>query len=285
MNRRISGRTGKWAKAFALACLVLLCVGTIQAAAASTTCSNCGGSGKTRCPVCAGTGLRTVTTFKTQVISFNPYQTIMIPVTTSVPCTTCGGSGKMICPSCGGTGRRSGSSSSSSSGSGTSSSGSSGSGSSSLGASASVKYGTVLDATDGIGDYEDAPNLLDGNVKTKFNVKATSLYIIWKAPKKIKVSSYVITTANDTSIYKGRNPKTWILYGSNKELSRNEKGWKKIHAVTNDKKLKATDYKKFTYKLKKASAGYQYFKLEIKANKGADCTQLSEFTLKGKTVK
>ena len=79
-----------------------------------------------------------------------------------------------------------------------------------------------------------------------------------------------------------RNPKTWVLYGSNKKLGRNDKGWKKIHSVKNDKKLKAANFKSATYKLKKKSKAYRYFKLEIKKNKGADCTQLSELKLKSK---
>ena len=223
------------------------------------------------CPSCGGSGMRSFTIMQTQVISYFPYQTIMIPTTSYSPCGSCGGTGRIYTPS--------------SSYSSSSSSSSSSSYDSSDEASASaVKYGTVLDATDGIGSYEDAPNLLDGKTDTKFNVLDTSMYIIWKAPKMLRVSSYTITTANDTSVYKGRNPKTWVLYGSNKKLSRNAKGWKKIHAVTNDKKLKPVDFKKYTYKLKKMAKPYRYYKLEIKANKGADCTQLSEFTLKGKTV-
>ena len=131
---------------------------------------------------------------------------------------------------------------------------------------------------------ECGPNLLDGNENTKFNVKATSAYIIWKAPKMISVSSYVITIANDTATYKGRNPKTWVLYGSNKKLSRDDDGWKVVHAVTNDKTLKAENFKPFTFKLKSAAKPYLYYKLEIKENQGEDCTQLADLVLKGKTV-
>lgn len=220
----------------------------------------------TMCPSCGGTGMKSITImqqqFSTDPVTGFP-RTIMVPSTSLYPCSSCGGSGRIFVYS--------GSSSSS--------------GSSSGGMSEEkVKYGTVLDATDGIGDYEDGPNLLDGKEDTKFNVLATSMYIIWKAPKTIRVSSYTITTANDTATYKGRNPKTWVLYGSNKKLSRDAKGWKKIHSVKNDKKLKPVNFKKFTYKLKKPAKPYRYYKLEIEDNKGADCTQLSEFTLKGKPV-
>ncbi len=226
----------------------------------------------TLCPSCGGTGQRSITIMQQQIIGFNSFtgvpQTIMLPTTSYLPCTNCNGSGRIY--------MYTGGSSSSGSSSGDSSSGAM--------SEEKVKYGTVLDATDGIGDYEDGPNLLDGKEDTKFNVLATSMYIIWKAPKTIRVSSYTITTANDTATYKGRNPKTWVLYGSNKKLSRDAKGWKKIHSVKNDKKLKPVNFKKFTYKLKKPAKPYRYYKLEIEDNKGADCTQLSEFTLKGKPV-
>ena len=224
------------------------------------------------CPMCGGTGHRSITIMQTQTIGYNSVtgmpQTIMVPYTTSYPCSSCGGSGRIY----------------SYSGSSSSSSSSSSSYTSSSTADDSVKYGTVIDATQGVVSSECGPNLLDGKTETKFNVLATSAYIIWKAPKMLRVTSYSVTTANDTSIYTGRNPKTWELYGSNKKLSRNDKGWKKIHSVKNDKKLKPVDFKKYTYKLKKIAKPYQYYKLEIKSNKGADCTQLSEFRLKGKTV-
>ena len=231
------------------------------------------------CPMCGGTGRRSVTIYVNQTIGWNSVTgmptVIQVPRTDSFPCTTCGSTGRIYTP--GGS-----STSSSSSGSSSSSNTSSGSSSSnSTGIGKKVVNGTVIDASDGIGDYEDAPNLLDGKTSTKFNVKTTSMYIIWKAPKKTRVSSYTITTANDTSIYKGRNPKSWILYGSNKKLSRNSKGWKKIHSVKNAKKLKAVDFTPYKFKLKKKSKAYRYFKLEITANKGADCTQLAEFTLNG----
>ncbi|MBR6392391.1 MAG: fibronectin type III domain-containing protein, partial [Eubacterium sp.] len=69
----------------------------------------------------------------------------------------------------------------------------------------------------------------------------------------------------------------------NKKLKHNSKKWKKIHTVTNDKKLKAKDFKKYSFKLGKETKPYRFFKLEILDNKGDTCTQLSEFKLKGTT--
>ena len=40
--------------------------------------------------------------------------------------------------------------------------------------------------------------------------------------------SYSLTTANDNEAYKGRNPKSWILYGSSDGIN-----WEKIDTVNN----------------------------------------------------
>ena len=230
-------------RSFLIIALVLLLTWscTWQVPAASTICPSCGGRG--------------FTTYTIHKTVHSGTQTFVVPETYVRTCGACGGTGRL---------QSYGSSKSSSS----------------FGAAVKVKNGKVLDATDGIGNYEDGPNLLDGKTSTKFNVKDTKAYIIWEAPKKKRVKGYTITTANDTGIYTGRNPKSWVLYGSNKKLSRNAKGWKKIHSVKNDKKLKADNFKSANYKLKKKSKAYKYFKLEITSNKGADCTQLAEFKLK-----
>lgn len=265
MKKNMFKRVGAVMIAVVIMCAALVWTDSTEVSAA--TCSSCGGSGTVVCGYCGGTGQKSFTIHEQRVINYNTGQTIMVPVTYYSPCGTCNGSGRMRCPGCGGTGKGSG-----------------GSSSSTATAGVKVKNGTVYAATDGIGSYEDAPNLLDGKTDTKFNVFATKAYVIWKSPKMLRVSSYVITTANDTADYKGRNPKTWELYASNKKLSRNAKGWKKIHSVKNDKKLKGVNFKSYTYKLKTPAKAYRYYKLEIKANKGADCTQLSEFKLKGKAV-
>ena len=288
-------------------------LGEHTAHAAESICTACNGIGTTTCYSCAGTGMKTCTacsgtggTFQNQMTSpggYNAFTGMFSPPSYSmvkVNCIVCNGSGRQLCLSCSGgrirclrcngTGRvNSGSSTDTSNGSDTgvqndSSDTTADSKTNGTATGSKVKYGTVLDALDGVGDYEDAPNLLDGKKDTKYNVESTSLYIIWKAPKMLSVSSYVITTGNDNATYTGRNPKTWVLYGSNKKLSRNAKGWKVIHSVKNDKKLQDKNYTKYTFKLAKAAKPYLYYKLEVKENKGADCTQMAEFTLKGKAV-
>ena len=95
----------------------------------------------------------------------------------------------------------------------------------------------------------------------------------------------MLKTGNDTSKYKGRNPKSWILYGANEELPKDSKEWEIIDTVTNDKKMKAKNFKEYTFKLESPTKAYKYFKFEILDNKGDECTQLSELTLDGSIVK
>ncbi len=206
------------------------------------------------CPACGGTRV-----VPQQMPTTNPVTGAIEFQTVYLPCSTCGGSGVI-----GESGSDSGSESGTDSGV----------------TSASGNHG-AYDYTEGVVDTENGPNLLDGNTETKYNVFSNSCYICWKAPKLISVTGYDITTANDTSLYKGRNPKSWVLYASNKKLPRDSDKWKKIHSVTNDKKLKAKDFTSYSFKLKKKAKAYRYYKLEILDNKGEDCTQLSEFKLKG----
>ncbi len=140
--------------------------------------------------------------------------------------------------------------------------------------------GRVIAATSGVVLKEGPKMLLDGDDLTKFCFRATSGYIIWEAPKALEVKAYIMETSNDTKKYKGRNPKSWVLYGSNTEItSKDSNDWEKIDSVTNDKKMKAKNYKSYTFELASPSKTYKYFMLEILENKGDECTQLSEITL------
>lgn len=276
-------------------------------------CSTCGGRGRMRCSMCGGLGWRQtqqMVPHTTMVPQYNysgfggptvtyTTQTTYTYETRQTSCTSCGGSGYSgVCWACGGTGfktvKTGGSSSGSSSGgssSGGSSSGGSSSGGSSSGGSSSgtvetktFSGGNIVLATKGVVSSEEATYLVDGKKDTKYNVKSTKAFVIWRNPKLLAVSSYVLTTANDTATYTGRNPKSWTLYGSNKKLSRNSKGWVKLHSVKNDTILKPVNFKDYTYKIGKTQKPFYYYKLEITENKGADCTQLAELTLKGSVI-
>ena len=294
--------------------LALLCSGLIVAHAVQVTCPLCGGMGRSFCGTCGGDGR--VLCFSCgglgqvsqQTFNTDPVTGVMIPSTMYLPCTGCGGTGSQMCTSCAGTGGNTctmcggtgyvenGSGSGSSSGTGESS-GDSGNDSGAFtgdwsdggftadspdpGVPYAMKNGTVLAATKSHYDFEGVKCLFDGDKYTKYCTITTSAYIVWKAPKPIAVSGYKIMTGNDNSYYNGRNPKSWVLYGSTKKLGRKDSGWVKIHKVTNDKTLKDVDYKSYSFTVSPASKAYQYFKLEILDNCGDGCIQMSEFTLKG----
>ena len=141
---------------------------------------------------------------------------------------------------------------------------------------------TAIEGTRGIDNsnyYENYPNLIDGDTSTKWCVSNFSTaYIIIESSRAVPVSGYSITTGNDTKESPGRNPKDWVLYGSNDKST-----WDTIHSVSDDKLLPSDNYKTVNYAFDKTETEYKYFKLEITANHtektGSDCMQLSEFSL------
>ena len=139
--------------------------------------------------------------------------------------------------------------------------------------------GTLIAATIGARDNERANNLFDGNGNTKLCVIVPKAYIIWKAPQAIRISGYDLMTGNDTGTYTDRNPKSWTLYGSNQLLNRYSSEWEVIDSVTNDTTLQGVDQTWFNFTLAKASKKYQYFRLELVAEEGVTCMQLSEVKL------
>ena len=143
----------------------------------------------------------------------------------------------------------------------------------------------MIAATPGCNNDENGISLLDVNMSTKFCFRGNAGFIIWEAPETLQVESYTLTTGFDTSTYSGRNPKSWILYGADTELSKDSKEWEIIDSVTDDKKMKAKNYRDYTFKLKSHAKAYKYYKFEILDNKGDECTQLAELDLKGNIVK
>ena len=178
-----------------------------------------------------------------------------------------------------------------------------------------VRY-TVLNGSGGFSG-EGHANLFDGDVTTKWCVTMRgTLFVIFKTDSPVFVSGFDITTANDNAEETGRNPKNWTLYACNDYLaggSQPEEGttasndeettasygedpsfidggntgavddssatWVPIYSVTNDTVLQDVNYTEYSYIFEKETTAYQYFKLEITANQGADVMQMSEFTL------
>lgn len=146
-------------------------------------------------------------------------------------------------------------------------------------AAESTRY-TVL-AGSGGNSGEEHGKLVDGDIKTKWCMNSfTSANIVFKTPNGVNVSGYSITTGNDNAKYKGRNPKSWILYGCNDYSESTGDGtWVEIHRVTNDTVLEDKNYTKYSYAFDKNTTAYTYFKLEINAIQSGDVMQMSEFEL------
>lgn len=130
---------------------------------------------------------------------------------------------------------------------------------------------------------EGYDKLVDGNTNTKWGFNGGSGYIIVKADKAFILNDYSLTTANDTNNYSGRNWKNWEIYGANfasdSEAVKNSDQWQLVTSVTNDSKLQATNFTRYDYSVNTAPEAYQYYKIEISANKGDGYTQMSELTL------
>lgn len=129
-----------------------------------------------------------------------------------------------------------------------------------------------VNGTEAIANNETCSLVFDGKTTTKFCTGNVPAVIAWKMKQPVKVCSYVIYTANDNSIYRGRNPQKWVLCGSN-----DAENWEVIDAVY-AANLPDVDYTGIAFKVDNP-AEYQYYVLKIFSTAGARVLQLSEIEL------
>ena len=137
----------------------------------------------------------------------------------------------------------------------------------------------------GISDAESYHKLFDGQKKEGYSTKWCcnfygSAYVIFEASKAGIPVGYTITTGNDNSNWKGRNPKSWKLYGNNEGQNGN---WTLIQEVNNDTKLQDVNCTSYDFTCEKGKTSYQYFKWEISAIQSGDVLQVGELELKLQT--
>ena len=132
-------------------------------------------------------------------------------------------------------------------------------------------------------DNEKYTNLFDGlkdpSNSTKWCGKFVSnggTYVIFEASKAGIPVGYTITTGNDNSAYKGRNPRSWKLYGNNEGKNG---AWTLIQEVSNDTKLQDVNCASYDFTCE-GSTPYKYFKWEITGIRNKDYIQVGEFELK-----
>lgn len=134
-------------------------------------------------------------------------------------------------------------------------------------------------------DSEGYAKLIDGK-KTKSDFSKwgvsnfSSAYIVIEASEKIVVNGYIFTTGNDNAGNPGRNPKNWILYGSNDYDEEKQTGtWIVIDEVENDTVLQDKDYMSYDFKTDNTKA-YKYYKFDITAIHSGTTMQLAELEFK-----
>ncbi len=136
---------------------------------------------------------------------------------------------------------------------------------------------TPLAGPGGTGN-EGYASLFDGKIATKTcSDDFTTKEFIWKFSEPMAVKYYSLTTANDNFQWKGRNPKSWILYGSNDSDDQGNGTWTEVDNVSNDTYLTDENYFTALYKVD-SPARFKYYKLKV-TDTQARTMQLSEMTM------
>ncbi|MBR6018296.1 MAG: InlB B-repeat-containing protein [Paludibacteraceae bacterium] len=153
------------------------------------------------------------------------------------------------------------------------------------------------------GGGENPEKLLDGNINTKWcswltgdqvgadlYANRTSDEIVWKTASPIVVTSYTLTTANDTKTHPQRQWKSWTIYGGNfanddaaGDAIGPNTGWTVIDQVENDDLLPMENHQSVSYNCS-YPAEYQYYRLVIDAvhqehSDHSDIQQMAELTM------
>lgn len=129
--------------------------------------------------------------------------------------------------------------------------------------------------------HEGYSNLFDkrksrGNFSKWCVAVEDGAYVVAKAAKSTVVTGYTFTTGNDTDTSPYRNPRSWVLMGSNDYNEDTKEGrWDKLHSMTNDITMEGKSFTPYSFEFEN-STKYQYYKLVINESWGDDLVQLCE---------
>lgn len=142
----------------------------------------------------------------------------------------------------------------------------------------------LLYGTAGTSDSEGPAKLFDSSTSTKWCLNfnsSTGAYVAFALEEAKAISGYTFTTANDTASNTGRNPKSWVIYGSNDTACESESytGWTEICRVTDDTTMGGVNFTDYSFAVDGNTTAYQYYKIVFTANGGDGCLQLSEISL------
>lgn len=145
-------------------------------------------------------------------------------------------------------------------------------GSASIYASADENYSKLIDGKFVEGDWT---KWCTNFQSTPSDETGSFYWVDFHAEEPIGVEKYILTTGNDNSIFRERNPRSWVLKG---KLNEND-AWKTIATVSNDTVLKDVDLTNFEFQLDNPGI-YKYFRFMISETQGAFDMQLSELRFK-----
>ena len=135
---------------------------------------------------------------------------------------------------------------------------------------------------------EEHPNLFDGSFSNKWcstkNQQTDGVWFVeFQTNAPFIPTAYKMTTVNNIATYKGRNPKSWKLYGK----ANREDEWTLISDIQ-DGRMDNINNRTYTYPINKVKKSekeeakygtYMYYRLEISSLVDSDVLMLSEFSL------
>lgn len=137
-----------------------------------------------------------------------------------------------------------------------------------------VTYLVDIDSIKGSKDHnehEGKDKLFDKNDATKFlssENNGKNIWVSFSLKEAKKITTYAIVSANDE---RGRDPKKWSFFGSS-----DGENWIALDHRIDESFEERYHEKQYTFHNENA---YQYYKIEIQENNGANMTQMAEFNL------
>lgn len=132
----------------------------------------------------------------------------------------------------------------------------------------------VLGGTVGHSTNEVCDKMFDDNTGTKWCVTTLGnpTYVEFDASRPIKPTYYTLTTGGDTQRYNGRNPKSWVIKGSNDRST-----WTTLVTV-NDGGMPTGNCESKTFSMGNLGTYYRYWRFEVNTIVSGTVFQLSEFS-------
>lgn len=132
----------------------------------------------------------------------------------------------------------------------------------------------LLPAAVGMTLESGSAKAMDGDTGEKWEGKTPQTVVV-KATSACLLKGYQFTTGNDNSKYRGRNPKDWMVEGSNDQQT-----WTTIDSKTDDKVMQDKNYYPYFFPVTPPETAYQYYRFTVTQSVGNEYFQMSELALK-----